>query len=354
MRCQPRQLMALAAALLALTAGCSGDDPDSDDGSTDPTSATPSATLFSPPSGPIKATRFSPREDLILARIPTGTGTGPSGISLGHGSVWVTAHRSGELLRINPKTHKIVARIQLPAAAGFIEGAALITPSRVLVCVFGETTSTVASVDPGTNRVRTRPLPCDSLEHGELGTWLSAADRLTQIDPVSLRTLRVLRPKRLPTPLTGDLLQADGSLWGSSAGDIGELYRIDPRSGAVLGHWFFGDGTFTMARIGKRIYFTNPSADEVSVVDATTNKVTRTKSVPGSDDGDPILTAGHGQLWASTFNGGLARLDPETLKVMASGQLGSQDYVGEVAVGKGRIWFPTYGGDTVLEVRSRF
>ena len=353
MRRQSRQLMVMAAALLALTAGCSPDDPDSDDGSEGPSSATPSATLFSPPSGPITQPAFRPRKGLILASIPTGGGTGPSGISLGHGSVWVTTHRSAELLRIDPKTHKIVARIPIPEAHGLLEAAPVITPNSVILCVFEK--SRVASVDPTTNRLRIRRgVPCDALEHGELGTWLAGDDRLTQIDPVSLRTLRVLRPKGLLRPLNGDVVQAGGSLWVSIGDEVGELYRIHPRSAAVLGHWSFGDGNFSLARIGQWVYFTNPASDEVSIVDVTTNKVIRTRTVPGSGAGDPILTAGRGQLWASAYDGGLARLDPKTLKVIASGQLGSQDYVGELAVGKDRIWYPTYGGDTVLEVRSRF
>lgn len=266
----------------------------------------------------------------------------------------MTTHRSGELLRIDPATHKIVKRIRIPDSDGFIEEAAVITADAVLLCVGGETSDRVVSVDPVTNRFRSRRMPCGNLGVGELGTWVMTYDRLTQIDPVSLRTLRVLRPKGLPTPFSGDVVEVAGSLWVSAGGGQGALYRLNPRSGAVRAQFRFGNGSFTLAQIGKRIYFTNPTSDEVSVIDAETDTMTRKEVVPGSDDGDPILSAGSGQLWASTMNGGLARLDPRTLEIVASAQLGTQDYVGEVAVGKGRIWFPTYGGDEVLEVRSRF
>ena len=68
----------------------------------------------------------------------------------------------------------------------------------------------------------------------------------------------------------------------------------------------------------------------------------------------PDLDRGAGTAVGSTLHGGLARLDPETLEVLASADLGYQDHVGEVAVGEDRIWYPTYGGDEVLEVRSDF
>lgn len=353
---RPRPLVGLAAALLALTCACSADEPGSDTDRSADQSTLPSATTSTAPSPATTApvTEFRSRPGLVVARIRTGSGTGPSGVALGHGSVWVTTHRSGELLRIDPDTHRIVKRIRIPDAEGFVEAAPLITPDSVVLCVGGETGDRVVSVDPETNRMRPRRMPCLSLGHGELGTWVMTYDRVTRIDPVSLRTLRVLRPEGLPTSLTGDLVQLDGSLWVSTGGGAGALYRLDPRNGDVQGQWRFGNGNFTLAQLGKHVYFTNPTSHEVSVIDARTDTMTRKEVVPGSDEGDPILCAGYGELWASTLNGGLARLDPRTLEVIASAQLGTQDYVGEIAVGKGRIWYPTYGGDEVLEVRSGF
>jgi DNA-binding beta-propeller fold protein YncE len=349
---------ALAAALFALVAGCSGtEQPDpavSEAPSGRPTaSSTPSPIVPSSPADPPPPTGFERREDLITGQVDTGAGSGPSGVAIGHGSVWVATHRSGELLRIDPRTRTIVARITIPGGADYLEPAPTIAPGAVVLCVFGEP-ERVVSVDPATDRLRTRRVPCQAYAHGALGTWLASGDRLTRIDPVSLEVLQVLRPDVPSTAFNADLVQAGGSLWVSHGGDAGDLYRVDPRSGEVLGQWSFGVGNFTLAQLGTRVYFTNPLLDQVSVVDAATNKVVLEQAVPGSDEGDPILSAGHGQLWASTLNGGLARLDPKTLEVIASGDLGNQDYVGEVAVDKGRIWHPTYGGDSVLEVRARF
>lgn len=340
--------MGAAVVVLALVAGCSGAEPDSDDGPPAINSSS-SRTPATPSSNPT----FEPREDLIVGRIETGAGSGPSGVALGPGAVWVTAHRTAELLRIDPRTREVVARVAVPRAADYLEAPPIVTRDAVLLCV-GPEPERVLSLDPATNEVRTKRLGCQAYGHGPLGTWVASGDRLTQIDPVSLRVLRVLRPDVSSLAFNADLVQAGGSLWLSHAGDSGELYRVDPRSGEVLGHWKFGFGNYTLAALGTRVYFTNPVLHEVSVVDATTNTVTLTAYVPGSDEGDPILTAAYGELWASTLHGGLARLDPETLEVLASADFGYQDHVGKVAVGDDRIWYPTYGGDQVLEVRSDF
>ncbi len=340
--------LVLVATVVTLLTSCSGSGYPA--ASEDESKST--STTQSPATRPPEPT-FEPLEDIVLGRIETGAESGPSGVAVGPGAVWVTTHRSGELLRIDPRVRKIVARVEIPGGADFLEAAPIVTPDAVVLCVAGES-ARVVSVDLATNRVRTRPVDCQAYGHGPLGTWLASRDRLTQIDPLTLRVLRVVQADVPPLAFNADLVQAGGSLWVSHAGDSGDLYRVHPRSGALEGQWSFGFGNYTLAALGTKVYFTNPVLHEVSVIDAATNTVALKASVPGSDEGDPILTAGHGQLWASTLHGGLARLDPETLEVIASADLGYQDYAGELAVTEDRIWYPTYGGDQVLEVRSDF
>jgi hypothetical protein len=40
------------------------------------------------------------------------------------------------------------------------------------------------------------------------------------------------------------------------------------------------------------------------------------------------------------------------MRITGSVQLDAQDYVGEIGVGFGHVWYPTYGGDTVVEIDS--
>ena len=149
-----RQLVLAATAVMLLTS-CSGSD---DPAASEDESRSPSATMSinespaTPPPGPT----FEPREDIVVGRIETGAGSGPSGVAVGPGAVWVTTHRSGELLRIDPSTRNLVARVEIPGGADFLEAAPIVTQDAVVLCVGGES-ARVVSVDPATNKVRTRP-----------------------------------------------------------------------------------------------------------------------------------------------------------------------------------------------------
>jgi streptogramin lyase len=221
----------------------------------------------------------------------------------------------------------------------------------VIVCVL-DGANRLVRIDPATDEVTEARVPCESIGDGPLGTWVAAGGRVAQIDPASLQTIRVLRPPDLPGDADAAIAQAGGSLWVSRAGaDSGGLFRVDPRSGQVVAHWTFTAANYTLAASAQTVYFTDPIADSVTAIDVATNQIERTAPVPGSDEGDPLLTYVDGQLWASTLTGGLALLDPASLRVIGTAQIDSQDYVGEVAVAGRYVWYPTYGGDAVVKVR---
>lgn len=339
MRTRLHRIATLVAVLAVGTGGCgssSGGSPAAPD-----TSRT-SAAATAPP-GPAD---FPPADGEIVRRIKAKVGTAPSGVVTGFGSVWAVEHRSGRISRIDPDTGSIVKSWKIRGAIGHVEVAPTITRSGVVLCLL-DGLGRIVRVDPATNRMTTARVNCETATSGPLGTWVVGDGKARRIDPA---TLAVLRSIPLPEDGGGQVVEADGSLWVQGF-DGGDVYRIDPASGRTVKHWAFGRTGPTLATDGQRVFAANPDTDVVYALDSRTNQVARHRHTAGSDDGDPLLTYGLGALWLSTNNGGLARVNPRTLEITASVQLAATDYAGQLGTGFGAIWYPTFGGDTVLEVR---
>ena len=134
--------------------------------------------------------RVDPRTRRVLARIAVGTDVN---LGTGAGAVWaVPRHPSREtarLVRIDPRTNRVVARIPLPSPGGRypLGGASVLAGRRVWVVG----AQGLVAVDPATNRpVREIVLGGDFLvEDSHLRgneLWVSRADRsITRLDAVT-------------------------------------------------------------------------------------------------------------------------------------------------------------------------
>ena len=134
--------------------------------------------------------RVDPRTRRVVARIAVGTDVN---LGVGAGAVWaVPRHPSREtarLVRIDPRTNRVVARIPLPSPGGRypLGGASVLAGRRVWVVG----AQGLVAVDPATNRpVRQIVLGGDflveesHLRGGEL--WVSRADRsITRLDAIT-------------------------------------------------------------------------------------------------------------------------------------------------------------------------
>jgi streptogramin lyase len=188
---------------------------------------------------------------------------------------------------------------------------------------------------------------CEGKGSGPLGVWIAGGDALRLIDPHRLRIVRTFHLPGVPSDDASDIAEADGSVWvGYSSG---LLVRVAPDSGRIQAKWNFG-AVGLVTTDGTSVFVSNGADDTVEAIDVATNRVVRHGHFPGLDEGDPIPTYGAGALWLATLNGGLARVDPRTMQVTGSVQLDAQDYVGEIGAGYGHVWYPTYGGDSVIEV----
>ena len=172
-------------------------------------------------------------ETIDKIALPPRSGGG-GGVSVGAGSVWV-AQGESHVLRINPRTGRVVHRFDVPNASDVVHGDG---KAWLVSSIDG----IVRRVDPATNQitgsVRVQPEICCAAVGGGF-VWIETKDNRT-----------VWKFSGLANPSTplgsvklagaGDgLAYGDGALWATT-GSAGTVTRIDPRTEAgktfTVGH----------------------------------------------------------------------------------------------------------------------
>ena len=239
----------------------------------------------------------------------------PVAIVVGAGSVWVSAGEA--VVRIDPRTDRVVARIPVPGWSGGIA----VADGVVWVARNPVDTTGVArpgwlwSINTATNRVFGKPvrlaLPTQiAASAGSL--WVTNGNhgiygRVFRVDPVRRLIVATVKVPGGPEGIVAE----GGSLW-VAASDSGNLVRIDPRTDAVVGPALHVRGALvTITAIGDRLWVGDNYSGAVLQVNPTTPTnafVTRTP-LSGVTD---IAADGTG-VWATTAGPSqLVELDPRT------------------------------------------
>jgi streptogramin lyase len=184
--------------------------------------------------------RLDPRSGKTVAKLavtlPNATGAYTNGaysaVETGNGSVWVASHDNGQVIRVDPATDKIAATIEVPSfpeVFSVTEGA-----------VWARSANTIVHIDPSSNRIVGSVFthsPASGIAAGPDAVWAIAGQfnwDLLKIDPATNRVVEKiplgrLAPKGAPTlaaPFAqGILLEHDGLLWIK---DQGGVVAIDP------------------------------------------------------------------------------------------------------------------------------
>src|SRR6266567_2300735 len=187
--------------------------------------------------------RLDPATGEVVARVPVpGVNHGipyfKGGPTLGEGSVWF--HAGGKVLRIDPKTNRVLAAIATGGYVGIIafgEGAVWVLAKAHL---WPTSEGLLSRVDPSNNRlVETVHLGHGtfSIAVGEGAVWVAqdpagsennlTGGKLLRIDPNSLRIVRAIPLFHTPTAIA---LAAD-SVW---IGTSGAILRVDPGINQVV------------------------------------------------------------------------------------------------------------------------
>jgi DNA-binding beta-propeller fold protein YncE len=237
----------------------------------------------------------------------------PSAVAAGPDSVWAAKNDTNEVVRIDPATNRIDARV----AVGVIPFDLLVTPAAVWVSSYDD--DALVRIDTRSAQLVTTIRmpgqgPTGLLEAGDAlwvadsrGKSVSRIDprtnKLTAVVPITCRSQCLGGPVPLPLAATGD------QLWVRNEGD-GSAARIDARTNSVVAtidiDSFYGrDGQDAMAVTPAGVWL---SGIALQRIDPATNTVSRIR-----DQGGITLASGFGSLWLTDIAGHVLRIDPRLL-----------------------------------------
>lgn len=274
----------------------------------------------------------------------------PGSVVSAFNAIWVFQHVGTGVYRINPRTNRVVKRIQigenqcLPAAAG--DGKLWTTNC------WGETgRAYVYEIDARHNRVVHRYKGA-SVVFGDESLWMRTQDEeeLLRIDPTS-RVVIARIP--LPSGVGGQYgafaaAECDGSVWLNA--DTNEI-RVDAATNKVAAviplpnaasDSTASNGYFSAvaaACAGGKAWV--PNLAGLYSIDESSNTATRLPIAikPNSQLGDPGLTASGNQVFVRTSDTTVTQVDSttgSTVHVYPAGGGGGD----QIAVGYGSVWIP--------------
>ena len=268
--------------------------------------------------------RVDPRTHRVTKRLHVGA---EAAMATGAGSVWALLHppgpSSGRLLRIEPRTGRILARIPVHRTGGaaFPNGARLVGGSPVWVVGW----PAVLEVDPARNRVvRELRAPggrdtVDAVPRGD-ELWLTSSDnRTTRFDMRSGRPRGPLpwRPDQTPAMLSGMKEAQYRQLFlplGTGIVEVGTdwIQRRDPRSGRVLWRSVVGREIHNVAVDRGNVIVEgregNAPRDRLWVVDGRDGRASRPVEIP--ELGVVTALSMRGDVWLLTTGGRVVVVAP--------------------------------------------
>jgi streptogramin lyase len=235
----------------------------------------------------------------------TQIGSPTSGLATGGGSVWVGGLGSGDVIRIDPATGKIVKRVTVGARVFNLAAA----PGAVWA--IDNALSTAVRIDAKTGRVTTRvPVgfqPYD-IEWGFGSAWVANAGDGTVWRITNGKVVKKIKVGTEPNGLTA----YRGFLWVSDH-TLGKVVRIDPATNTITGTVKLS-GADWITGLGDTVYVSQET-NVVSRVSVTTLKVTGVAKVARNPLGSTIIGK---QLWVPCIDANeIDVVDPATMKVLA-------------------------------------
>jgi hypothetical protein len=219
---------------------------------------------------------------------PTVVGRVPVALALGTGAVWVANYLDGTLTRIDARTRR---QPSPEVAVGLEPQDVAVGAGAVWVTVVGPTRrgpggteqplgpGTLVRADPRTGKVVARvriPANPGALSVSGHSVWIlggrnpgRSIREWTLLTRVDARTNRVLATRRLPG-VVQDLVAAPGALWLISPGRVvgccsisnagGQLERLDSATGRVTSRWLVGAQAAAVALGDGGVWVASPGA----------------------------------------------------------------------------------------------
>ncbi len=248
---------------------------------------------------PYSVVRIDPSTNTVVARVRL-SGEACSGLAFGFGSLWVPVCGSKPLLaRVDALTNRITAT--LPIAPAGPEGG-ITTSSDSVWMVTDKGGTTLSRINPTTESVRQQisipagsynPLYCDNV------VWVTGFDRsvLTAIDATNGEVLASIPVGPKPRFLTS----GGGSVWTLNQGD-GSVTRVDLDSRKVTGTIALGiPGPGGDLGYGAGSVWATTFDLPLTVIDGRTERVLRQWVGQGGDS----LRFGNESIWLTDYHRGL-------------------------------------------------
>jgi streptogramin lyase len=271
----------------------------------------------------------------VLARIKVAAGAAPCAATGAGGAVWVSEYGVPYLLRIDPKSNRVLSRTQV----GF--GACGIATGAGSVWVEDTSSNTVSRVSVRTRKrtaIPVAPQPYDTT-FADGAAWVTAftGNELERIDPATNRVAA-----RVPLASATGVVAAFGSIWATGSEGV---VRVDPATDKVVARIALASAAWTAASTDA-VWITSPAG--LTRIDPTSNHVVTTIAFPASVLGDPAVVAG--QVWVPEVRADtIAIVDPATNGIVRTLKVGAGPFV--VTQIDGDAWVPSWKGADIWRVR---
>ena len=210
-------------------------------------------------------------------------GRTPTGLAFGAGAVWVAHGLRGQLSRVDPRSKKVTATIDV-ADPGSGKGAVAVGAGSVWV-VYGD--STLAKIDPAALHVAGATFagasPSAVVVAGRLVWVVNSGDStVTRYNPRTYEGGPVGRPIRVGRNPTA-IAYGEGAIWVTDTGDDA-VTRINPSTNETS-TIAVGDGPTAVAVGGGLVWVANTAAGTISRIDPVSNEVVRTIKIGNAPSG---------------------------------------------------------------------
>jgi streptogramin lyase len=239
-------------------------------------------------------------------------------VALGHGAVWISTGSDGRVLRVDPYSNTVTAEIDV--------GAGPVTSLAVSEdAVWASAESDLVRIDPATNEVVARlrsQRGFGEVAFGEGALWVIAGANkegdVLRIDPA---TTEVQQRIPLANPSGwNEIAAGEGAVWVTSSPNVHSdgaslvgLYRIDPSTGDITAEKPLGSGpsglvagegasSYSALALGEGSVWVKVDYEGILVrIDPSNLSVMENLEgiASGSSDVPPGLTIGAGAVWVA-------------------------------------------------------
>ncbi len=258
------------------------------------------------------------------------------GLASSGGSLWVGGLQSGGVMRVDPATGKVVARL------GSGERTFNLAAAPGAVWAVENISGTVARVDTATGKVTARvPVgysPYD-VEWGFGSAWVSNAGDGTVSRVTGTKVVKTIAVGGEPNGLTA----YRGALWVSDHA-LGRVVRVDPKTNKVTGSVNV-PGADWITGVGGSLYVSQET-NTVSRIDIASLEVTGKTRVAKNPLGSALVGT---ELWVPCIDANeIDVVDPSSMRVVSRTHAGDGPIVALPAFG--HVWVSNTLGTQLLRL----